>query len=516
MADLDNDKITDVEIGIVGSGSMGSGMTLLFAEHAYTIGFYDYKKEAVEKVLKQAQDTDSVDIKLVHGFSSLEKLVKAFPKGAGTDKKKPRVFVLSLPHGKAVDGILDEILPLLDEGDIIIDGGNEWWESTELRQKKAKEKGVEWIGMGVSGGYQAARHGPSCSPGGSKAAYDIVEPFLQKWAVRTPNGDPCVMYMGPGGAGHYVKMIHNGIEHAHLSILCEVRALLAYQFGLSNDKISDYFEKWYKQGPLRGNYLIGIGYKGLRFKEGDGIEDQRGIVEGYEDKVTQDVDLSEGTGTWSTREVATRHVAAPAIAASHQLRIISSDKYERLDVVKNMKLPQPRPGKLDEKEEQDMMKTVEQAVYGCVMGGFVQGLAIITKASADQEWGISLANCMKIWRAGCIIQSDAICDLLLPKLENFGPSEPKNLLQSISEVAKELAGTYQAVKKLYSFAIEADAVAPAIGATLEWMKAVSGKNLPTDFEEMELDYFGHHNYDIKGQAEPGHEKGKHHTEFAPA
>ena len=167
MADLDNDSIKDVEIGIVGSGSMGSvstspvsrdiqlkpeGMTLLFAEHGYTIGFYDYKKEAVEKVLKQAEDTDSVDVKLVHGFSTLEKLVKAFPKGAGTDKKKPRVFVLSLPHGKAVDGILDEILPLLGDGDIIIDGGNEWWESTERRQKRAKEKGVEWIGMGVSGG----------------------------------------------------------------------------------------------------------------------------------------------------------------------------------------------------------------------------------------------------------------------------------------------------------------------------------------------------------------------------
>ncbi|WVW82463.1 6-phosphogluconate dehydrogenase (decarboxylating) [Kwoniella bestiolae CBS 10118] len=517
MADIDNDKVNDIEIGIVGSGSMGGGMTLLFSQNGSRIGCYDYDKDAVRKLMDEAKEDENVDEKLVHGFTSLEKMMKAFPKGSG-DKKQPRIVVLSMPHGKPVDGIQKDLLPLLDEGDIVIDGGNEWWEETERRQAIAKEKGIEWVGMGVSGGYQSARHGPSMSPGCTKEAWEFLKPYLEKWAAKTPEGEPCVMHIGPGGSGHYVKMIHNGIEHAHLSILCEVRALLHYQLGLSNDEIANLFESWWKSGPLRGNFLVGIGFKGLRFKEGGGIEHAKdGIVEKIEDKVTQDVDLSEGTGTWSAKEIAERHVAAPAIAAAHQLRIISSDKFERIKVADNLNLPQPskaKEAKLDEAEKGKLLETVQTAVYGAILGAFIQGLDIITKASQDQRWNISLATCIKIWRQGCIIQSDAIAEFLLPLFEKFPPSEPINLLKSIPEIAKELAKTYDAQKKLYSIAIETDAVAPALGASLEYIKAINCRDLDTNFMELELDYFGHHNYDIKGKTEKGHEKGKYHTEFA--
>jgi 6-phosphogluconate dehydrogenase len=337
---------------------------------------------------------------------------------------------------------------------------------------------------------------------------------------------------------------------------------------------------------LRGNFLIGIGFKGLRFKEGDGIKDDRGIVEDIEDKVTQDVDLSEVSCTiymfrtkltWRVREpgllgwdnpllagaktdrqeVADRHVAAPAIAASHILRVISSDKQERLKVAESIKIPQPhsadKPLKgMSETDKAQFLKDVHEAVYGCILGAFVQGLEIITKASKtqvsgsnrvipvadEQKWDVSLHDCLLIWRGGCIIQSgqspltslhqgwwtDGISEFLLPLLKPFGPSKPLNLKADIPEVAAELSKTYEALKKIYTTCIQTDAVAPAIGATLEWLKAVGGKNLPTDFEEMELDCefsfgialmidFGHHNYDIKGKAEKGHEKGKYHTEF---
>ncbi|KAK8866062.1 6-phosphogluconate dehydrogenase (decarboxylating) [Kwoniella newhampshirensis] len=528
MADIDNDKVQDVEFGIVGSGSMGAGMTLLFSEHGSKIGCYDYDGDAVQALMDEAKKDDSVDESLVHGFTSLEKLVNAFPKadsksdtssGAENEErsKKPRVFVLSLPHGKPVDGILDELLPLLEKGDMIIDGGNEWWEETERRQRKTKEKGVEWIGMGVSGGYQAARHGPSMSPGCSPEAWDYLKPYLEKWAAKAPNGEPCVLHMGGGGAGHYVKMIHNGIEHAHLSILCEIRSLLKHQLGYTNDEISVLFESWWKEGPLRGNFLVGIGYKGLKFKDGDGLHEEEGIVEGMEDKVTQDVDKSEGTGTWSTKEIGERHVAAPAIAASHQLRIISADKFERLEVAKNLNVPQPSEAeekKLDKEKKDELLKTIHSAVYGAMLSAFVQGLNIITRASKDEKWGISLSNCLKIWRAGCIIQSDAIAEFLLPLVEKFPPSEPLNLLRAAPEIAQELARTYEALKKVCLIALETDAVAPALSASLEYLKAVGGKNLPTDFEEMELDYFGHHNYDLKSEPGKGHEKGNYHTEFS--
>ncbi|WWD17736.1 6-phosphogluconate dehydrogenase (decarboxylating) [Kwoniella shandongensis] len=518
MADIDNDKVQDLEIGIVGSGSMGAGMTLLFSEHGSKIGCYDYDGEAVKQVMEEAKKDSSVDESLVHGFTSLQKLVDAFPKSnSDSDSDNRRVFVLSLPHGKPVDGILDELLPLLEKGDIIVDGGNEWWEETERRQRKTKEKGVEWVGMGVSGGYQAARHGPSMSPGCSPEAWEYLKPYLEKWSAKAPNGEPCVLRIGPGGAGHYVKMIHNGIEHAHLSILCEIRSLLKHQLGYSNDEISSVFESWWKEGPLRGNFLVGIGYKGLKFKDGGGIHDEEGIVEGMEDKVTQDVDKSEGTGTWSTKEIAERHVAAPAIAASHQLRIISADKFERLKVAKNLDIPQPseaKEKKLDKKAKDELLKTIHSAVYGAVLSAFVQGLHIITRASKDQKWDIQLSDCLKIWRAGCIIQSDAISEFLLPKVEKFGPNEPLNLLRDVPEVAQELAKTYDSLKKVCMIALETDSVAPALSASLEYLKAVGGKNLPTDFEEMELDYFGHHNYDLKRKPEKGHEKGNYHTEFS--
>ncbi|OCF41600.1 6-phosphogluconate dehydrogenase (decarboxylating) [Kwoniella heveanensis CBS 569] len=513
MADSDNDQVHDVEIGIVGSGSMGAGMTLLFSQNGSRIACYDYDADAVKTLMKEAKEDENVDENLVHGYTSLDKLVSSFPK----DQGKRRILVLSLPHGQTADKILDELLPRLEKDDIIIDGGNEWWAETERRQAKAKEKGVEWVGMGVSGGYQAARHGPSMSPGCTKKAWEYLKPYLEKWSAKTKNGEPCVLHIGPGGSGHYVKMIHNGIEHAHLSILCEARSILRYQLEYTNQEISNLFESWWKEGPLRGNFLVGIGFKGLRFEEGDGIKNKEGIVEDIEDKVTQDVDKSEGTGTWSTKEIAERHVAAPAIAAAHQLRIISADKFERLDVAKNLQLPQPSRAKeadLSKEEKDNLLNTVHTAVYGAILGAFVQGLNIIARASKDQEWGVSLADCIKIWRSGCIIQSDAIAEFLIPLLEPFPPSEPLNLLRSIPEIGKELAKTFEAQKTLCRIALDTDAVAPALNASLDYLKQVNCKTLPTSFEEMELDYFGHHNYDIRGKTEKGSKKGNYHTEFS--
>ncbi|CAD6588717.1 MAG: hypothetical protein TREMPRED_005142 [Tremellales sp. Tagirdzhanova-0007] len=488
MADLDNDRVGDLEVGVVGTGSMGAGMTLLFSEHGHKVGCYDYDRDAVQNVLRQAKEDKVVDEKLVHGYTSLDKMVGAFPKASGGDQGKPRIFVLSLPHGKAVDGIEDELLPRLEKGDIVIDGGNEWWEETERRQDKAAKKGVEWIGMGVSGGYQAARHGPSMSPGCTEEAYKIVEPYLKKWAAKTPDGTPCVLRMGPD-----VKMIHNGIEHAHLSILCEIRSLLHDQLGLSNDEIADIFESWSKSGPLRGNFLVGIGYRGLRFKEGDGLDEPDGIVEGFEDK-----------------EIANRHVAAPAIAASHQLRVISANKFERTEVAKNLRIPKPGHPNLSEKEKKEILEAMEPAVYGAILGAFVQGLEIISKASKvqvryeDQRHD----DIDKVAEMG-----HAIADFLAPLLKPFHPSKPLNLLQEIPKLSAELSKTYAPLKKVYAFAVETDSVAMALGASVEWMKAVGGKNLPTDFEEMELDYFGHHNYDLKKKPVKGSAKGQYHTEF---
>ncbi|KAL7417270.1 6-phosphogluconate dehydrogenase [Mrakia frigida] len=506
---FDDESIKNIEVAVIGGGSMGSGMTLLFSSHGSNIGAFDKDPSVVKATLQKAASTKGGDTSLVHGFSTLQKLMAAFT------PNKPRIVVFSLPHGGVVDEVLEEIGPLMSEGDLIVDGGNEQYRSTERRQKWAKEEwGVKYLGMGVSGGYQAARRGPSMSAGGEREAYDIVEPLLKKWAAKTPSGDSCVGLVGPRGSGNFVKMIHNGIEQGHLSVFAEVRSLLRHQLSLSNFEIADIFEKWSAEGELRGNYLLNIAVKALKFTKGDGVENEEGVVEGIEDKITQDVDNSEGTGVWTLTEIGTRHVAAPTIAAAHQLRIISADRGERLKVVKALGIDQPSTAE-GVKDVDAFVEVVRKATYGAILGGFVQGLALIARASKDENWGVQLSECIRIWRAGCIIQSDGIADFLEPLLQKSANTSTINPLL-VPEIASEISKTYSSLKEVAKLVLETDAVAPALSATLEWVKAVGGKDLPTNFEEMQLDTFGAHRYDVKSEFVEGTEKGPYHTEFIPA
>jgi len=313
-------------------------------------------------------------------------------------------------------------------------------------------------------------------------------------------------------------MVHNGIEQGILGILAEAHSLLYTQLGYSDREISDIFEKWNSTGELRDNYLLGIGVEILRFTHGDGIDDPKGIVEDIEDKVVQDVDESEGTGYWTFREAAMNHVAAPTIVASHQLRIISSNKNERVPVEKLLQLPQPSSAKLSAEEKEKLVEQLRLAVYGGTLASFIQGYDLIARASLNHEWHVALADCNKIWRAGCIIQSNAIGDLLQPHLEKEaveGKDAYENLLL-IPEIAKEIAKTYQPLKGVMALALETDAVVPSLSATFEWLKTVGGELLPTNFMEAEMDYFGAHNYDVRGEHQWKAAKGKHHTEFKPA
>ena len=239
----------------------------------------------------------------------------------------------------------------------------------------ADEFNVSWLGVGVSGGYQAARRGPSMSAGGDKEAFDKVSHLLEKWAAKH-DGTSCLGYMGPGGAGNYVKMCHNGIEHAQMGIMAELYGLLRHQAGLTNDEIADIMEAWYKDGMLSDNYLIQLGFIGLRRKDGDEsmgrVED--GVIEAMDDKVVQDVDGTEGTGTWSNSETAIRHVAAPAFNASHNLRTTSARKGERIKTAEALKLPQP--GRFDVGDRDAFIKKVTGAAEAGVLAAFTQGFAV--------------------------------------------------------------------------------------------------------------------------------------------
>lgn len=479
-----------ITIGMVGSGSMGGGMGLLFSEHGDRVGVYDTASASLDKAMKNAEAMKMPMLRC----DNLKQLVDAFD----TKKNGHRVFMFSLPHGKTVDLVLSELLPLLEDGDVIIDGGNEWYEETERRQGLCLTKNVHFVGTGVSGGYQSARHGPSMSPSGTREAYEKVRPRLEKWAAKDRNGKPCVAYVGPGGSGHYVKMLHNGIEQGHLSILAEAHHLLHWTAGMTNDEIADVFDEWNGtkalesvtgEGQVGGegkelndNFLIKLGAEVLRFKKGDGLDIKEGIVDGIEDKVTQDIDNSEGTGVWSIRELAAQHIAAPTIAAAHQLRLISGPRGERQKVSQQIRLPKPsRMG--DDFDRKQFVEDVRLAVYAGILGSFVQGMRIVAAANEKFHWNLNYAEIIGIWRAGCIIQSAAIADILEP----LYVKNPKlaNLLET-HEVASELKKTYDALKRVCRIGIDSDSVIPSIDATLGWIKAMGGEDLPTNFEEAEL------------------------------
>lgn len=227
---------------MIGCGSMGGGMALLFAEHGVQVSLQDPSEAAMDKIVEQAKQATTVPDGAVRKYSDYESLCASLD--------SPKVFVFSLPHGSVGDMVLGGLMPYLDKGDIIIDAGNENWQNTERRQGKCYTRGVRYIGMGVSGGYQAARQGPSMCPGGDDESLDIVLPLLKKVAAKDKNGVPCVGKAGTGGSGHYVKMIHNGIEHGMISAVSEAYDIMKKGLGMSNDEIGKVFEQWNEEGGL--------------------------------------------------------------------------------------------------------------------------------------------------------------------------------------------------------------------------------------------------------------------------
>jgi len=502
-------------IGVVGAGSMGSMMAFAFAELGLDVSVWDIEFANVEKVTNMAKKATTSKGK-VEGYTDLKK----FTQSIGGDRK---LFMFSITHGPPADSVLGMLKRDLKKGDIILDGGNENYRRTERRQKECKAIGVHWIGMGVSGGYQSARHGPSLSPGGDEQAIADVMPFLEQYAAKAPkDGTPCVTRIGPGGSGHYVKMVHNGIEGGMLSTLAEAWSFMHYGMGMAYPMIGDVFEQWNKSGELRKNFLVSIGADLLKRKKtpqgdqkGEGSSQANGyVLDDVLDKVVQDDDNTEGTPLWSLMEAAERHVSCPTLGSAHFLRIASGNRGERLQVAKNLQMPAPKPI-ASSMDHTTLIEKLRRAVYASFLSSFCQGLELIARASEDESWEINMADCLQIWRAGCIIESEHIADLLQPALGK----KPVMNVKFIDTVAKELRDNYEPLKEVVIEGTKADQYMPAMSATLEYLKYEGGTVLPTKFMEAQLDYFGAHGYNKPGV--PGEDpgpvhKGPHHYEWQPA
>lgn len=489
---------------------MGSNMAMLFAENNLQVSIFDVKPDNIDNLATLFRD--GLDPKYHERVASFKEY-KPFMESLG-GSASPKLLVLSIPHGGAADKVLEDIRDYLIEGDIILDGGNEWYENAQRRQKALHPKGISYISMGVSGGYQSARRGPSISPSGDKKALDSVLPLLEKFAAKdVKTGKPCVTNLGPAGCGHYVKMVHNGIEQGILGIVNEAWELMYKCLHIELDDIAKIFSKWGSDGELNRNFLINIGADICGRHHPNGPPSH--VLNEVQDKVVQDADDSEGTGIWSVMEAARRHVAAPTIASAHFFRIASADRAQRLEVVESLgeALGAARKQQVDDGFRTAFLEDLRLAVYCACLAAFAQGLNLIARASEDEGWGVNLASCIRIWREGCIIRSEYIANLFEPLLEKEG--QLTNVL-TLKPVGEEIRRTFPSLKRVVGSALEWNAHIPTLSASMEYFKYCGGKHLPSQFMEAELDYFGAHSYDLKSEGAGEVKKGKHHFEWKPA
>ncbi|RYP08021.1 hypothetical protein DL764_002167 [Monosporascus ibericus] len=496
-------------VGMLGVGSMGSMMSLLLAELGVEVFYYDPSDKNMDTLEQQSKDMKLND--KVHRTGGYDEVCKNLE-----TPEQPKVFMFSTPHGEPADKCVEALKPNLKRGDIIIDCGNEHWANTERRQKDLDPQGIHYVGCGVSGGYQSARHGPSMSPGGSPEALEKVMPFLETMAARDKQGRPCVVPVGPGGSGHYVKMVHNGIEQGMMSVIAEVWMLLTGGLGLSHAEVSDVFKSWNSSGPLHDCFLVDIGVGIERAKGGRGERE----VEDVRDKVTQDVTEEEGTGIWTCEQAVMLHVPASSLLSAHLFRCASSDAARRMknrESAAGAGAVKPRPLSVmgeGESKKQAFVERLHTATYFCFLACFAQGLDIIRSKDRREGWGLDYASLLQLWRGGCIIQADHITDLLDGMYRR--PDHDPDDVMSNPEVARELAAHYSSAKEVVLRAVEADLFLPALSQTLEWYKYDTSTHLPTQFMEAQLDYFGQHMFDTKDDPLRGPKRGKHHYEWEPA
>ncbi|KAL8693107.1 MAG: hypothetical protein Q9218_001993 [Villophora microphyllina] len=361
--------------------------------------------------------------------------------------------------------------------------------------------------MGVSGGYQAARRGPSMCPGGEEKALDIVMPLIQKVAARDSHGNPCVAKAGTGASGHYIKMIHNGIEHGMMSALAEAWQIMSIGLKMTYDEIGDVFASWNEEGELRGTFLVAIGAEICRQKNDRG----KHVLSIVQDKVVQDVDGTEGTGIWSQTEAVRLHVPAPTLTTAHFIRLASAFRADRKHVKEAFGGHfQVEAWTEAEGDKKAVLESLRKAVYAAFLASFVEGLNIVDQANKEHRWSIDYSAVVQIWRNGCIIKADYITDILADIFKN--PQADIDLLHN-ERVAEELSRAFQPLKETVTKGVQHNSVIPSLSATLEFLKYSTNTILPTQFYEAQLDYFGKHMFDLKSEPAGKPETGKHHFEW---
>jgi 6-phosphogluconate dehydrogenase len=412
------------------------------------------------------------------GYTSLEEFVAAL--------ERPRRIMLMVTAGAAVDSMLDRLVPLLEPGDVVLDGGNSWFHDTRRREEAMKAKGLRFLGVGVSGGEEGARRGPSIMPGGPAEAYALVRPVLESIAAKSEAG-MCVTHVGPDGAGHFVKMVHNGIEYADMQLLAEAYDLLHRGLGMPVEELAELFARW-NEG-IAESFLLETTVKVLRKKD---PETGRPLVELVLDKAGQ-----KGTGKWTVQVALDLGVPVPSIAAALDARVLSSMKEERVAASRKLGGPQGEP--LSAEEKANLAAWVHDALYAARVSTYAQGLRLIQAASQEYTWGVSLAEMARIWRAGCIIRAR----LLTPLREAYekAPDLPNLMLaDSLAPVLERMAPAW---RRTVAVAARLGIPVPAFSASLAYFDSYRSAELPQNLTQAQRDAFGAHTYQRRDRPEAG-------------
>ncbi|MFD1441918.1 NADP-dependent phosphogluconate dehydrogenase [Lacticaseibacillus hegangensis] len=452
-------------IGVIGMAVMGKNLALNIESRGYTVAIYNRTGSKTKKVVE-----DHPEKKLVPSYT-VEDFVNSL--------EKPRRIIMMVKAGAGTDAVIAELLPLLDKGDVLIDGGNTFFEDTMRRSAELDKSGINFIGMGVSGGELGALRGPSLMPGGQKEAYDLVAPILEQIAAKADeDGKPCVTYIGPNGAGHYVKMVHNGIEYGDMELIAESYNVMRNMLGMTVDEIAGVFKKW-SEGEL-SSYLIDITADILTRK--DDLGSGKPMVD-----VILDAAGNKGTGKWSSQSAAELGVPQSVITESLYARYISAMKDER--VAASKVLPKP-VGNVKFENREETIELIRKALYFSKLMSYAQGFEQMRVASEHYNWNLQYGELAQIWRAGCIIRAK-----FLQNITDAFTKQPdlKNLL--LDDYFKDIAKNYQeSVRDLVGFATKAGVPVPGFMAAISYYDSYRSEVLPANIIQAQRDYFGAHTY----------------------
>ncbi|MDJ0717140.1 MAG: decarboxylating NADP(+)-dependent phosphogluconate dehydrogenase [Prochloraceae cyanobacterium] len=450
--------------GVIGLAVMGENLALNVESRGFPIAVYNRSREKTDKFM--AQRAGDKDVKAAY---SLEEFVQSLD--------RPRNILVMVKAGRPVDAVIEQLKPLLEEGDTIIDGGNSLYEDTERRTNELEPTGLGFVGMGVSGGEEGALKGPSLMPGGTEASYKDLEPILTKIAAQVDDG-PCVTYIGPRGAGHYVKMVHNGIEYGDMQLIAEAYDLLKNGAGLTNQQLHEVFAEWNTTEELN-SFLIEITADIFKYQD---LETNNHLVDLILDSAGQ-----KGTGRWTVVSSLELGVPIPTMYAAVNARVMSAYKQERVAASKQLTGPS---AKFDG-DTKAFINKVRDALYCSKMCSYAQGMALLAKASTEYEYNLNLPETARIWKGGCIIRAGFLDKIKSAFRDN--PSLPNLLLAP--EFKQSILDRQSAWREVLVTANTLGTAVPAFSASLDYFDSYRRDRLPQNLTQAQRDYFGAHTYE---------------------